>query len=237
MTNFTNFAAIILAAGLGTRMKSDRAKVLHEILGRPMVGYVVDTAVKVADDNVVMVVGYQADKVQEAVDQFAKVRYAIQSEQLGTGHAVACALPVVPDGCHHVLILCGDVPLVTERTVRELISDHMDFKRDATVLAMQVDNPTGYGRILTDSDEHVVAIVEETDATEEQKAIRVVNTGIYCVEIRFLTEAIHKIKSDNAQGELYLTDIVAIGNREKKNVGVVTSKNVTEFFGINNMVI
>jgi len=228
-------AVVILAAGLGTRMKSDRAKVLHEVLGRPMVSYVVDTALKVVGDNIILVVGYQAEKVQEVVAQSAQVRYAYQPEQLGTGHAVACALPAVPEGCRHVLILCGDVPLVTERTVQELISDHLKFQRDVTVLAMKVDDPSGYGRVLTGADGRVAGIVEEADATGEQKNIKVVNTGIYCVEIKFLSEALNKIKSDNAQGELYLTDIIAIGNTEEKNVGVMIAENGSEFHGINSM--
>ncbi len=231
---YKKFAVVILAAGLGTRMKSDRAKVLHEVHGRPMISYVVDTAVRVVGDNIVLVVGYQAEMVKKAIAQFARVRYAHQSEQLGTGHAVACALPTVPDGCRHVLILCGDVPLVTDKTVRELIDDHLKLQRDVTVLAMQVDDPTGYGRILTGTDGRVAAIVEEADATDEQKTVRIVNTGIYCVEITFLSESLNMIKSDNAQGELYLTDIIAIGNLEGKNVGVMIAKNANEFYGINS---
>lgn len=232
---YNDIAVVILAAGLGTRMKSNRAKVLHEVLGRPMISYVIETAVKVAGENIILVVGHQAARVQEAVTGLARVRYAHQSEQLGTGHAVACALPEIPGACRHVLILCGDVPLVTESTVRALISDHLNSERDATVLAMQVECPTGYGRILIGTDGRVAAIVEETDATAHQKTIKVVNTGIYCVESNFLTQALDKIKNDNAQGELYLTDIIAIGNMEKKNVGVMIAENGNEFHGINSM--
>ncbi len=232
---YSEIAVVILAAGLGTRMKSDRAKVLHEVLGRPMVSYVVETAVKVAGENIVLVVGHQAEKVQEALTEFYHVRYAHQPEQLGTGHAVACALPTIPDGCRHILILCGDVPLVTERTVRELIGDHLKSQRDVTVLAMPVECPTGYGRIIIGTDGRVAAIVEETDATAEQKKIKVVNAGIYCVEIKFLRQALNKINNDNAQGELYLTDIIAIGNMEKKNVGAMIVENGNEFHGINSM--
>jgi len=232
---YSEIAVVILAAGLGTRMKSDRAKVLHEVLGRPMVSYVVETAVKVAGENIVLVVGHQAEKVQEALAEFAHVRYAHQPEQLGTAHAVACSLPAIPDGCRHILILCGDVPLVTEKTVRELIGDHLKSLRDVTVLAMPVERPTGYGRIIIGTAGRVAAIVEETDATAEQKKIKVVNTGIYCVEIKFLRQALNKISNDNAQGELYLTDIIAIGNMEKKNVGAMIVENGNEFHGINSM--
>lgn len=228
-------AVVILAAGLGTRMKSDRAKVLHEVLGRPMVSYVLDTALKVTDDNIVLVVGHQAEKVKKAVKEHSGVRFAFQPDQLGTGHAVACALPVISKSCRHVLILCGDVPLVTERTVRQLIGDHLTNQRDVTVLAMQVEHPKGYGRILTAADGQVTAIVEEADTTVEQKNIQVVNTGIYCVKINFLAQALDKIDNDNAQGELYLTDIISVGNKEKKKVGVLVAENSNEFHGINSM--
>lgn len=232
---YEDIAVVILAAGLGTRMKSDRAKVLHKVNGRPMVTYVVETAIKIAGDNVILVVGYQAEQVKETVAQRARVRYAFQPEQRGTGHAVACALPAIPERCGHVLILCGDVPLVTEKTVRGLIDDHLKCRRVATVMAMKAEKPTGYGRILTEADGRVAAIVEESDATPEQKTIQIVNTGIYCVEINFLTNALNRINDDNAQKELYLTDIVAVGKAQDKNVGVVVADNGYEFHGINSL--
>ncbi len=232
---YKDIAVVILAAGLGTRMKSDRAKVLHKVHGRPMVTYVVDTAVKIAGENIILVVGYQAEKVREAVAQRARVRYAFQPEQRGTGHAVACALPAIPERCGHVLILCGDVPLITEKTVRGLIDDHLKIKRAVTVMAMKVEKPTGYGRILTAADGRVTAIVEESDATPEQKRIQIVNTGIYCVEVNFLANALNKINDDNAQKELYLTDIIAVGKAQDENVGVVVADNGYEFHGINSL--
>jgi UDP-N-acetylglucosamine diphosphorylase/glucosamine-1-phosphate N-acetyltransferase len=227
-------AVIILAAGLGTRMKSDRAKVLHEVLGRPMVSYVVETARKVTAKNIVLVVGHQAEEVKKAVSHFTGLRFALQPEQLGTGHAVACALPSIPEDCRNVIILCGDVPLVTEKTIHRLISDHITVQRDATVLGMLVDQPTGYGRILKTTNGHVEAIIEEADASDEEKKIRVVNTGIYCVKLKFLSNALGKIRNNNAQGELYLTDIVAVGNRERRKVGVLIAENENEFHGINS---
>lgn len=226
-------AVVILAAGLGTRMKSDRAKVLHEVCGRPMILYVVETAAKVAGKNVILVVGHQAGQVREVVDECAPVRYALQEQQLGTGHAVASALPDVPAECHHVVILCGDVPLVTEETIRNLITDHHLHRRDITVLAMEVEEPTGYGRIVTDDAGRVAAIVEETDASGEQRNIRIVNTGIYCVAKPFLIRALNQIDNDNAQRELYLTDIVAIGHRDNGKVGAMVAVNAQEFRGIN----
>jgi UDP-N-acetylglucosamine diphosphorylase/glucosamine-1-phosphate N-acetyltransferase len=228
-----NIAIVILAAGLGTRMKSDKAKVLHEVCGRPMILYVVETAVKVAGEHVVLVVGHQAEQVREVVTECARVRYTLQEQQLGTGHAVASALPEVPVGSRHVVILCGDVPLVTDRTIRNLITDHRSHRRDITVLAMEVEDPTGYGRIVIDDAGRVVAIVEEADAAEEQRNIQIVNTGIYCVAKPFLTRALKKIDRNNAQGELYLTDIIAVCHRDNGKVGAMVAQNAQEFRGIN----
>jgi UDP-N-acetylglucosamine diphosphorylase/glucosamine-1-phosphate N-acetyltransferase len=231
---FENTAVIILAAGLGTRMKSDRAKVLHEIQGRPMIHYVVRTARNIAGGNVVVVVGHQADRVRAALTEEGGLRFALQSPQLGTGHAVSCALPEVPARCEHVVILCGDVPLIQTETLRSLVRDHLKHQRDLTVLVVELSNPTGYGRIITDSDGRVVAIVEESDATVEQKKIRMTNTGIYCVNTRFLREALTRIGNDNAQGEYYLTDMVAVGHRNLKNVGAFLAGSPQEFHGINS---
>ncbi|MFZ0133709.1 MAG: NTP transferase domain-containing protein [Desulfobacterales bacterium] len=227
-------AVVILAAGLGTRMKSDKAKVLHEVCGRPMILYVVDTAAKVAGDNVILVVGHQAQRVQEVVSRSARVRYALQERQLGTGHAVRCALADVPSECRQVLILCGDVPLIEELTVRRLIADHCAYRRDVTVLAMELENPKGYGRIIRNDAGQVVAIVEEADASEDQRTIRIVNTGVYCVAKSFLTRALNEIDTDNAQHELYLTDIVGVGHRDTGRVGVMVADNALEFRGINS---
>ncbi len=168
-----NIAIIILAAGQGTRMKSDKAKVLHEIMGRAMISYVVATAAKVAGSNVILVIGHQADKVKAtARAEGAEVAFAIQKQQLGTGHAVLCALPHLPDETQEVIILCGDVPLLSAETIRSLRDDHTRAARDISILAVQVDNPTGYGRILMDHDRKLVGIVEEADATPPQKEIK-----------------------------------------------------------------
>ena len=229
-----NIAIVILAAGLGTRMKSHKAKVLHEVCGRPMILYVVETAAKVAGEHVILVVGHQAEQVREVVTESARVRYTLQEQQLGTGHAVASALPDVPVECRHVVILCGDVPLVTESTIRNLITDHLTHRRNITVLATAVEDPYGYGRIVIDAAGRVVAIVEEADASEEQRKIRIVNTGIYCVAKPFLTRALKKIDRNNAQGELYLTDIVAVCHRDNGKVGAMVAENAQEFRGINS---
>ncbi len=163
-------AVVILAAGLGTRMKSNKAKVLHEVCGKPMINYVAETAKKIAGSNVVLVVGNQADKVRRAVSKLGAFNFAYQKEQLGTGHAVQCALPHIPDHCREVVILCGDVPLIKSDTVRALIKSHADEKRDISVLAVELEDPTGYGRILLDENRWVQGIVEESDASLAAKA-------------------------------------------------------------------
>jgi len=229
-----NVAVIILAAGMGTRMKSTKAKVLHEILGKPMILYVVETAKKVAGNDVILVIGNQADKVRRIVSEKAEVRYASQDKQLGTGHAVSCALSCIPDYCEEVVILCGDVPLLTADTVMQLVDDHVKTKRDISLLAVEKDNPKGYGRLLYDDKDHVSKIVEEADANKEQKQIKMINTGIYCVRKKYLVDIVRKIKSNNAQGEFYLTDIIEIGNKGKKLVGALVGNDDKEFFGINN---
>lgn len=228
-------AVVILAAGLGTRMRSDKAKVLHEVCGRPMVSYVVETARKIAGNDVILVVGNQADKVRETVSELGTFRYALQEEQLGTGHAVLCALPHIPGHCEEVVILCGDVPLIKADTVMHLVKSHTDEKRDVSVLAVELDDPTGYGRILMDERSRVQAIVEESDATAEQKGITLINSGIFCVKKEFLLWAVPEIKSDNVQGEIYLTDIVEIAYAEKKHVGVTVGGNNFEVTGINTI--
>ena len=228
-----NVAVVILAAGMGTRMKSDKAKVLHEIQGRPMVLYVVETARKVAGDDVVVVVGNQAQKVRKVVSETAELCFAYQEKQLGTAHAVLCALPLISPHCEHVVILCGDVPLIEAETIEALVADHLNARRDISLLAVELDDPFGYGRILLDDRRHVSAIIEEADATADQKQIKLINSGIYCIDKRFLLDALPKIRPDNVQGELYLTDIMAIGHKEKKRMGVMIGTNYQQILGIN----
>ncbi len=236
MKNYTdNCAVIILAAGLGTRMKSDKAKVLHEILGKPMVLYVVETASEVVNKEIILVIGYQANKVREIVSKKHEVLYAFQNEQLGTGHAVMCALKHVPGYIEHVVILCGDVPLITKDTLTKLIANHIELKRDITLLAVEIDNPSGYGRIILDQDDKVLKIVEEADTTDEQKKIKMINSGIYCVKRRKLNDLTGEIRSDNAQKEFYLTDIIEIGRGENCNIGIMAGNRPEEIVGVNNL--
>lgn len=228
-----SLAVIILAAGLGKRMKSNRAKVLHEVLEKPMVVYVVEAAIPIAGKAVVVVVGNQAEEVRRAVACRAEVMFALQDQQLGTGHAVKCALPHLPSMCEDVMVLCGDVPLITTETLKALAVEHIQSKRDITLLAVDLDHPHGYGRILLSSDGHVLGIVEEADASPEQRAIRTINSGIYCINRAFLEEALPRLTNANAQGEYYLTDIVRIGYESGRNVGAAWAIDPNEILGVN----
>jgi len=200
-----------------------------------MVIYVVETAEKVAGKNIILVIGNQAEKVQKVVSEKASVHYALQAEQLGTGHAVSCALPYVSEFCDEVVILYGDVPLITADTILQFISKHRNEKLDITLLAVEMEDPYGYGRIIMDKENRLKRIVEETDATEEERQIKIINTGIYCVKKDILSHTLSKIKPNNSQGEFYLTDIVEIGYRENKKMGVYIADNGNEFNGINSI--
>lgn len=225
---------VILAAGLGTRMKSDKAKVLHEICGRPMIQYVVQTAAAVAGPNVVVVIGHQAESVKRAVSEVADAHYALQKEQLGTGHAVLCAMPMMPAEVQQVVILCGDVPLIRKSSIERLVSDHTLRHRDLSLLTVTVADPRGYGRIVMDAEGRLKAIVEEADADETQKRINTINSGIYVVKRTFLDTALPQLRADNAQNEIYLTDIIAICYREGRIMGAVIGDDSSEIIGVNS---
>jgi len=225
---------IILAAGLGTRMKSNKAKVLHEICGRPMIDYVVRTANTVAGSNVVVVVGHQAEIVRQVVRKACPTLFAYQEQQLGTGHAVLCALPKVPESVEHVVVLCGDVPLIQATTIDRIVADHLTQERDVSVLAVSISEPTGYGRMVMDDRGHLTAIVEESDADDEVKAINVINSGIYVIRKSYLAAALPKLSTDNAQNEVYLTDIVKVAHAERRKIGVYVGTDSNEIIGVNS---
>jgi bifunctional UDP-N-acetylglucosamine pyrophosphorylase / glucosamine-1-phosphate N-acetyltransferase len=204
-----NISAIVLAAGMGTRMKSDLVKVMHRVAGAPMIAWPVGAAFEAGVERCVVVVGHQAEKVREsfgaAVD---RISFALQSAPLGTGHAVRCALPELEPGAATVLILCGDTPLLTAATLKAMLKAHGDSGAAVTVMTAEFANPFGYGRIVKGSDGSISAITEEKDASPEERQIREVNAGVYCVERSFLEEAAAGLNNDNAQGEYYLTDVV-----------------------------
>ena len=231
---FENIAVVILAAGMGKRMHSKKAKVLHEINGRPMALYVIGTAQKIVGGNTVVVVGHQAEEVRAVVARKTDAIFAYQKEQLGTGHAVLCALPHIPTHCQHVVILCGDVPLIQPGTIMRLIEGHLSAGRDVSLLTVEMDNPRGYGRVLLDKNDRLCGIVEEADANAVQKRLKIINSGIYCVKKDFLLDALPQLKSENAQGEFYLTDIIGIGYRNNLAMGVNVGGDYLEVMGVNS---
>lgn len=205
-------AAVVLCAGKGTRMKSERAKVLHPILGRPLAWYPISTAYEVGAQQVVSVIGHQAEEVKAALkDQFGgqTLQFAVQAQQRGTGDAVAAARGALTGFSGAVLILYGDVPLLTAGTIQKLIAAYNPAKGPLAMISCRLANATGYGRVLRGPAHRVEGIVEQKDATPEQLLINEVNAGIYLVDSKFLWGALEKLTPQNAQGELYLTDIVS----------------------------
>lgn len=223
---------VILAAGQGSRMKSSLPKVLHRIAGKPMLHHVMDTARKLGAERIHGVIGHGADQVK-AITQADDVQWAIQEEQLGTGHAVSQALPNLPDEAR-VLILYGDVPLTQPETLEELVSRVSE--QTIGLLTVTLDNPDGYGRILRDKQGKVTAIVEQKDATPEQKTINEVNTGILAVSASHLKAWLPQLSNVNAQDEYYLTDVIAMAS--EAGVGIEVAQPDTEFEvqGVNNRI-
>jgi bifunctional UDP-N-acetylglucosamine pyrophosphorylase / glucosamine-1-phosphate N-acetyltransferase len=230
-------ASIILAAGQGTRMKSERAKVLFPLAGEPLVAYPLRLAFEVGADPVVLVIGHQREVVRERVEALFPQRasYAEQLEQKGTGHAVMQAMKVLEgrlSDTDRVLILYGDVPLLRASTIRELMS--LGERHRLALVSTIVDDPKGYGRIVRTSLDQVERIVEEKDATDNERKIQEINAGIYLVEAKFLASALARLRNDNAQKEYYLTDLVAFAIADGHEVGTVIAKDSAEVLGVNN---
>lgn len=226
--------SVILAAGKGTRMKSETPKVLHEIFGKTLVGYVLDNVKNITSENFV-IVGHHADEVENFVkNNYENAKTVLQTPQLGTGHAVSMVCPILKDYKGLVLILCGDTPLITEETLKDFIKFHKSQNSDLTVMSTIFENPANYGRIIREPDNTLKCIVEEKDATPEQKAVKEVNAGIYCIDWAKVQPAFSQLTSNNAQGEYYLTDIIEWGKKNCLNVNAYIMKNNEEIFGINS---
>ncbi len=223
---------ILLAAGLGKRMMSDLPKVLHHLGGRPLILYPLRIAQSLEPQRVAIVVGNGAEGVRQLCGDDG-ITWVTQQEQLGTGHAVLCAKDVFCDFGGDLLILSGDVPLITHRSLAELLRHHSEQNRIVTLMTASVEWPAGYGRVLRDAKGEVVGIVEDRDATGPQSKIKEVNVGIYAVSPRFLFSALDGLSNCNQQGEYYLPDIVGIASRKGEGVGAVQVEDTREILGIN----
>lgn len=224
---------LIMAAGKGTRFKSQRPKVLHELCGRPMLAYSLGLAEELAGAETICVIGHQAERVREAFPE-ARVTWVEQAEQLGTGHAVRAAAERLTGFAGDVLILCADIPLLSRQTAERLIASHRESGAALSLLTVVLPEPGRYGRIVRGEDGQPAAIVEARDCSPGQLAIREVNTGIYCVQAPFLLEAVGELAPENAQREYYLTDIVARARQAGLPVNALSAPEAAEVMGIND---
>jgi bifunctional UDP-N-acetylglucosamine pyrophosphorylase / glucosamine-1-phosphate N-acetyltransferase len=227
---------VVLAAGKGTRMKSARAKVLHPLAGRSIIEHVLRTVDALQAASTVIVVGHGGDEVRTALAARPSLEFVVQSPQLGTGHALLQAEPVLAGKSGTVLLVYADVPLLEAGTLRRLVEHHHETRAAATVLTAELDDPYGYGRIVRDADGRISRIVEERDASGAERAIREINSGIYALDLAPLFPALHDLASDNAQGEYYLTDLVAAYRQQGRRVETLCLDSAAELRGVNSRV-
>ncbi len=226
-------AVVVIGAGKGNRMKSDLAKVLHPLAGAPLIVHVLNLACDLQPAHIIAVVGHQAMEVSAVCEPYG-ASCVIQNPQLGTGHAVAQTEPILSTFQGDILVLYGDVPLLQLGTIRTLIQEHHAQNAAVTVLTAFLDNPAGYGRMIRNPKGEMIKIVEERDTNEREKLVQEVNSGIYCIQADFLFPALHTLGNDNAQGEQYLTDVVAVAVQNGLKVAHVIASDPQQIQGINN---
>ncbi|MYL51593.1 bifunctional UDP-N-acetylglucosamine diphosphorylase/glucosamine-1-phosphate N-acetyltransferase GlmU [Halobacillus litoralis] len=230
----TNRYAVVLAAGQGTRMKSKLYKVLHPVCGKPMVQHVVDQLNTLDLQELITVVGFGAEKVQEQLGEDS--HYVIQEEQLGTGHAVLQADDILADKEGTTVVVCGDTPLLTGETLQKLLDHHDAEGAKATVLTAHAEDPHGYGRVIRGGNGQVERIVEQKDASDEEQAIQEINTGTYCFDNAMLFDALKNVSNDNVQGEYYLPDVVEILKGQGETISAYQTPEFSESLGVNDRV-
>ncbi len=227
-------AAVILAAGQGTRMKSALIKILHPLAGRQMIRHVLLAVQEVGADRVVCVVGFQREQVKDALGGLPSVEFAVQEDQRGTGHALQGASSSLEGFDGDVLVVCADTPLLTRETLHEVVRVHRDNGARATLLVAELADPSGYGRVVLDSEGGVLRIVEQKDADEPTRRIRLINTGVYCFAWRTVGPLLERLSTDNAQGELYLTDVMQMLAEAGTPARSVLLADPQELMGVND---
>ncbi len=234
-------ATVILAAGKGKRMKNpEKSKVMFDLNGKPLIQYVIELALKIHSDKIVLIVGHRKKSVTDFVndifsDDISRIKFAHQDQQLGTGHAVMQTYDELKDFEGNVLILSGDVPLLKFGTIEKFLSFHNDNKFKASLLSAIFEQPFGYGRIIRDANLNFVDIREEKDSSEDEKKIKEINSGIYIIDNKLLFDAIKTLKTDNAQGEYYLTDVFKYFKDKGIKIGAIPVENNIEICGINTI--
>ncbi|MFC0525136.1 bifunctional UDP-N-acetylglucosamine diphosphorylase/glucosamine-1-phosphate N-acetyltransferase GlmU [Pontibacillus salicampi] len=230
----TQTFAVVLAAGKGTRMKSELPKVLHPVCGKPMVQHITDKLARLSVDQTVTVVGHKSEMIKNQLGD--AVKYAMQQEQLGTAHAVKMAERQLADKEGTTLIITGDTPLVTEQTIQNLMDHHRETNAAATILTMNTEDPSGYGRIIRNENGDVERIVEQKDASEEELAVKEVNSGIFCFDNQKLFTSLDKVSTNNNQSEYYLPDVIEILKNEGEVISASSTDDVEEAMGVNDRV-
>lgn len=229
-----NRYAVILAAGQGTRMKSKLYKVLHQVCGKPMVEHVIDHVSRLEIKRIVTIIGHGAEEVRHYLGD--KCEYALQEEQLGTAHAVRQAEALLSHEVGTTLVVCGDTPLITTKTMKALIDQHENANAKASVLTAYSDEPTGYGRIIRNKEGFVEKIVEHKDASEDELKVKEINTGTYCFDNQALFMALQEVNNDNAQGEFYLPDVIEILKNKGEKISAYQTEDFEETLGVNDRI-
>ena len=224
---------VILAAGKGTRMNSDLPKVLHKLQSKPLIDYVIDESELLNPKEIILVVGFKKESVIKHTQSRINLKYATQIEQLGTGHAVLQTNELLKNRKGHILILYGDVPNIKASTLQPIVSDHISNNRDLTLITAEIDDPTGYGRIIRDKNGNLLKIVEEKDCSDDEKKIKEWNPGIYIFKIPEVFKILNNIKTNNASKEYYLTDAIGLAQQSNMQIKAIKIENSDEVIGVN----
>ena len=224
---------VVLAAGKGKRMNSDLPKVLHKLQSKPLIDYVIDESELLNPKEIILVVGFKKESVIKHTQSRINLKYTTQIEQLGTGHAVLQTNELLKNRKGHILILYGDVPNIKASTLQPIVNDHISNNRDLTLITAEIDDPTGYGRIIRDKKGNLLKIVEEKDCSDDEKKIKEWNPGIYIFKIPEVFKILDNIKTNNASKEYYLTDAIGLAQKSNMQIKAIKIKNSDEVIGVN----